>query len=131
MATSWLRPDSSKLVDLFLFSVFNIFYLEFLRRFFPGSGGAFIYIERKIFNSVGGFDEKVKYAEDSVLVKRLNKKGYKLRVLRDLKVYTSVRRLESEGRLKFLSRVLRLNLRFLFKGPIKKFDKFHYEYGKF
>jgi len=90
-----------------------------------------IYIERKIFNSVGGFDEKVKYAEDSVLVKRLNKKGYKLRVLRDLKVYTSVRRLESEGRLKFLSRVLRLNLRFLFKGPIKKFDKFHYEYGKF
>ncbi len=64
-----------------------------------------LYARRDIFDKVGGFDEKVRVGEDFELVQRIVKRGYKFKFLEKPKVYTSVRRLEKEGRRKFALRM--------------------------
>lgn len=128
--TSWFEPMSTKKRDKIIFRIFNV-YLEALKHISPGGAGAFIYVRKGSFKNVGGFSEDVVLAEDFDLIKRLDKKGCKYSLLRDPIIKVSVRRLNKEGRLYLISRMLRAELHIRLRGPIKDSKKIKYEFGKY
>ncbi|GIW69846.1 MAG: glycosyl transferase [Patescibacteria group bacterium] len=128
--SSWNVPISDKLVDEFLYWVFNRFYLETVKNRFPAAVGTFIYVKKSSFEAVGGFHEEVKLAEDFDLVRRMFKAGYKYALLKDPKIKFSVRRLEKEGRVQFVWKQIRAGFDYHLKGA-KALNKYKHEFGKF
>lgn len=129
--TSWNLPISKKLVDEFMFWAFNQLYLETVKNRFPAAVGTFMYVSKKAFDDVGGFSEEVTLAEDFDLVKQLFKRGYKYALLKDPKIKFSVRRLEKEGRVRFVWKNIRAAFYYHLKGSITSTKLFKHEFGKF
>ena len=65
---------------------------------FPG--GATFYIKKSLFNKIGGFDEKLNLAEDLEFSQKVIKTA-KIKWDKSLVCYTSMRRFETEGYLKW------------------------------
>ncbi len=65
-----------------------------------------LYIRRSMFEKVRGFDEQIRIWEDCNLIQRVNKARGKFIFLKHPKMYTSVRRLQKEGRLKMNAKSL-------------------------
>lgn len=107
VATAWLNPLSDKLIDKIIFGSFNIFYQETVKNFSPVGTGVFLYVHKAAFKAVHGFNEKLKIAEDYDLVRRLHQAKYKFELIRRPTIPYSVRRLNKEGRLHFLTNVLK------------------------
>ena len=128
--TSWFEPLSSKKRDKVIFRVFNV-YLEAIKFISPGGGGAFIYAKKGPFIKVGGFSEDIVFGEDFDLFKKMDKKGYKYKLVRNPLIKVSVRRLNKEGRLYYTTNLLKAELHRTFKGPIKDIKKIKYEFGKY
>ncbi len=86
---------------------------RFSRRF-NIAAGSFIYCERRAFEAVGGFSERVYASEEIWFSIRMHlwalRHGKRFRVIRDLPVVTSVRKLDwfSPARLLFSSLILML-----------------------
>lgn len=79
----------------------------------PGAVGAMIGITKDGFTKVGGFDEKMGFAEDWDLVKRCFAKGLSFKIFRDPKYTYSLRQLERGGRLRSLRRLANVYLKYL------------------
>ncbi len=105
----------------------NIILLS-LQYFDPYCTGAFLLCKKGFFNRIGGFNERLKQAEDHDFVKRSIKIG-KFRVLRK-GILISMRRFEKEGRFNVLKKYAQIELYRKIKGDIDK-DIFEYEYGRF
>lgn len=99
--------EITNLLEQFLFFLSNVVLfslIEFLARTILRLGGPVyggnVIVREEAFKRINGFDEKFDfYGEDINLAKRLMKEG-EVRFNSSLWVYSSVRRLESEGRLK-------------------------------
>ena len=128
--TSWFEPLSLMKRDRIMFRVFNI-YLEAIKFISPGGGGAFIYAKRKPFLKVGGFSEEIVLGEDFDLIKRMDKKGYKYKLVRKPRIKVSVRRLNKEGRLHYATNLIKAEIHARMKGPLKDNKKYKYEFGKY
>jgi glycosyltransferase involved in cell wall biosynthesis len=103
----FMRPDEKRLVFRIFYFFNNLFI--FLSQFFkPGANGAFMMIERNLFNEVGGFDPEVKWAEDAEFFRRVKDVYSNNRVYPNLVVTTSTRRFHSEGVLSYSLRVLEM-----------------------
>ncbi len=96
----------------------------------PVAVGINLFCTRSVFEGLGGFNERIKVGEDIELVERFAKHGVTYEVLEDPEIYTSVRRLRKEGRIRF---VLMMINSFIFnhvygyrKNPMSK----DYEFGK-
>jgi glycosyltransferase involved in cell wall biosynthesis len=129
LATCEFEPLSTRVDDKLIYS-FACAYVKTLQFIEPVSLGWCIFSTKKVHEAIGGFDESRHVGEDYDYVARASKKGFYLKVLKRGKVYTSVRRLEEEGRLKYyISSVKREVLRFMqVKGTKENSD---YEFGKF
>ncbi|MBI2593128.1 glycosyltransferase [Candidatus Daviesbacteria bacterium] len=96
----------------------------------PAAVGINIYCKRSVFEKLGGFDESIKVGEDIEMIGRFAKKGVLYEVLEEPKIYTSVRRLRKEGRIRLVLMMINsfINTRiFGYRGnPIVK----EYEFGK-
>lgn len=88
-----------------------------------------LYVKRSMFNKVGGFDEELAVAEDQELVHRIITTGGKLVFLKTVKSYTSTRRVEQEGRRKYVLKMLLYGLNILLHG--RKRSKVDYQFGNF
>lgn len=129
VAGCYLLPISNRLSYKIMFGIYNlwIFATQF---FYPNASGHAIICSKRLHKRVKGFDEGVMLSEDMDYAKRAGKHG-KFRILKRAKVFTSVRRFKSEGRLitglkLFLSAVYRL----LF-GEIKtNIFRYKYKYKK-
>ncbi len=93
--------------------------------FYPHASGFCIFVKKKVFDEIGGFDETVNVGEDHDLAWRISKKG-KFRVLKSVPVIASVRRFKKEG-------ILKLSLKYLYAeffriifGKVKR-PIYHYE----
>lgn len=128
--TSWFEPLSIKKRDKLIFRVFNV-YLEAIKFISPGGGGAFIYAKRKPFMKVGGFSEEIVLGEDFDLIKRMDKKGFKYKLVRKPSIKVSVRRLNKEGRFHYATNLIKAEIHARMKGPLKDNKKFKYEFGKY
>lgn len=102
-------------------------YAQFVKLFFPHAPGFCIFVRKKLHNLIGGFDEKVKLAEDHDYAHRAARRG-KFDILDSAKIPVSVRRFDRDGRLKIIIKYLLCELHILTKGSIKS-DIFNYQFG--
>ncbi len=131
-ASSWVLPMSRRLIDRIIFGLFNRLYLELAKHLVPGGAGAFLYVHKKAFGAVKGFDTSTNFGEDFDLVKRLHRLGFKYHLFRDPAIEFSVRRLDREGRLFFIYKMLRSGIYYHLHGTIHDPRVFmKNEFGKF
>jgi len=86
----------------------------------PFSAGGSIIIEKNFFEKIGGFDEDAYLAEDHNLIYKANLWGVKPKILPQVKIKFSLRRLKKEGELKLLYKYLYAAIYFITKGKVDK-----------
>jgi glycosyltransferase involved in cell wall biosynthesis len=120
--------SQSKKYKIF-FEAYNTYARMMQFTFRPISGGAFIFLTKRIFERIGGFDEQIKIGEDFNLIRR-SAKHAKFGMLKSVKIYVSARRIEKEKSLNYLTRNIRTEIYRSFKGEIRK-DIFKYDFGNY
>lgn len=76
----------------------------------PALYGSMLAVKKSIFVKVGGFNEKMKYKEDTELARKIYKKGYKYVILKNTYYEWSLRRFRKLGTVKTLQKYFLLNL---------------------
>jgi len=115
-ATTIYLPLSAKFLDKLLFHFYNML-ARILQYISPHAAGFCIFCRKDIFIKIGGFDEKIRFAEDHNLVSKSIRYG-KFRLLKGAPLYCDVRRLEKEGRLRTIIKYLVAGLHRFIKGEI-------------
>ncbi|MBI3051782.1 glycosyltransferase [Candidatus Woesearchaeota archaeon] len=129
-ATAPNIPLSKKAADKAIFAMFNR--LVRLSEFFvPSACGTFIYVRKRAFRSIGGFNEDAVWGEDIDLSRRLSRKGHRFAFLSDPKLYVSVRRLDKEGRLRCIKYFIKGMMHTYGREPVKDRAKLNYEFGHY
>src|SRR3989344_2081552 len=72
-AASFPLSPKGNIIDSFLFSLYN-FLARISQKFYPYASQV-IFIERKIHEAIGGFDEEIKIGEDHYYVRKAKKSG--------------------------------------------------------
>jgi len=91
--------------------------------------GGSIIIEKNLFSLIGGFDESLFISEDHELIQRVSKWGVITKFIKSGKVCFSLRRMEKEGEIKFLSKYFFAFIRrFISKKEIRE-KIFEYQMG--
>lgn len=126
VASCGVVPLSDKNIDIVLHGLVNA-YLNATQYFYPHAPGFCIIIKRSIHEQIGGFNEKLKLAEDHDYVKRAKKLG-KFRILKKAKILVSVRRLDSDGRINLSTKYVLVEVYRLLVGEIDT-DIFKYKFG--
>jgi len=128
LMTTWLLPDSHETIDE-LFVLLTNYAIELARytkkAILPGFN---IVVERNTFWAIGGFDERIKHAEDIDFAQKARKKGLSPRFLKEPLLTISLRRFRREGRIEVLRKYSKSLTYLLFKGPITR-DLFDYPMG--
>lgn len=94
----------------------------------PFSSGGSMIIQRDFFNLIGGFNEKLFIAEDHEIVRRARGFGVTAKMLRDVHIKLSLRRMQKEGRLDVFRKYLIASIHTLTRGEIDK-EIFSYDMG--
>ncbi len=128
MATCEFLPESDLQLDKIMFKLANL-HVKLNQTFNPRAAGFCIFITKRLFDRVGGFDESVKIAEDHDLVDRASK-FRALGFLNSVQLTVSIRRLEKEGRFSLVEKYLQVEMHLFTKGSIKE-DIIEYEFGNF
>ncbi|HOZ53174.1 MAG TPA: glycosyltransferase [bacterium] len=120
--------QSKKFFYRFYYSVYNS--LAFLAQYIkPLAVGAGIIIKKDLHNYIGGFDEKVFIGEDQIYCEQAAKKE-KFRLIKNTKIFFSIRRFEKVGRWKMFGNLVYSVLYVLIFGPIRK-KIINYDFGDF
>jgi hypothetical protein len=77
----------------------------------PSAPGCLMGIKKEVFDKVGGFSEKIEFAEDRDLVRRCYRQGYNFRFYFKPKYSMSLRRVERIGILKHLYLFILVNIK--------------------
>jgi glycosyltransferase involved in cell wall biosynthesis len=91
-------------------------------------GAMGIMVKKEIFNKVGGFDEKIKLAEDHYFVRQASEIG-KFGIISSVKLFVSLRRFRQDGYIRTLSKYLLTEL-YMLSGKPPKYD-FNYKFGHY
>lgn len=119
--TAWTRPDSEEPADATIALLGNMYIEGALLVKRSLAPGAFMVVERSLFERVGGFDETQSFGEDYDLTQRITAQGTPLGVLRETLYAYSLRRIRREGKLKFFRLHARMTiLGFLSRQGFKK-----------
>jgi glycosyltransferase involved in cell wall biosynthesis len=128
VATCEFKPMSELQLDRILFQLANLT-VKLNQSWNPRAAGFCIFITKRLFERIGGFDETVVIAEDHNLVERATK--YRpLHFLTSTYLTVSIRRLEKEGRFSLIEKYFHVEMHLLTKGSIRK-DIIEYEFGSF
>jgi glycosyltransferase involved in cell wall biosynthesis len=92
-------PMTPSLLIHLMYRVYNQFSISSIKFGRPQISGMFMVTKRKIFDSVGGFNENLKILEDFDFSEKVSKLG-KVKMITSVFVLTSPRRLEKWGKLK-------------------------------
>lgn len=112
-----LVPMSDNIFDNLIHDIYN-FWQKIMQGIDPYMSGAGMFVRKKVFFELDGFDENLIVAEDHAFARKSKKRGYKFGILKR-KIFLDLRRIKKEGRIVFISKLLF----FLFKrffGEIKK-----------
>jgi glycosyltransferase involved in cell wall biosynthesis len=129
-----LKNENKQLSDKLLFQFANGFitFSKLMNK--PISAGGCLFVDKKVFTALKGFNEKLLFSEDHDLVQRIFKKGYIAEIAKDISVVFSSRRIDKEGKLLFISKMLYIYFYQLFnikvKDPIVSYEMGggHYNY---
>ena len=111
--------------------VFNFFYnypLKILENKWA-HGAMGILVKKWLHQKIGGFDEKIKIAEDHHYVQRISKIG-KFGMIKSSKIFVSLRRIKKEGWVRIGLKYSFAELHMKFKGPIRK-ELFQYKFNHY
>ncbi|MDR2900498.1 MAG: glycosyltransferase [Treponema sp.] len=129
LATCEIKPLSDLRLDRVIHRMINLAVILSLW-LDPKAFGFCIFVSKRLFNRVGGFDETIFVAEDNDFVKRAS--AYRnLRYLVSAYIMVSVRRFEKEGRFAYMKKGVKLNVYRTFKGEIHNDKVVKYEFGAF
>ena len=128
LATCSFYPLSDLRLDKVLFAFANLT-VKMNANGNPRAAGFCIFITKRLFERIGGFDESLRLAEDHDLVERAAK-FRPLHVLKSTSLKVSVRRLEKEGRFSLIQKYFQVEMHLLTKGKVKE-DIVEYEFGNF
>ena len=120
--TTPVKPISDKIIDKIFFSLYN-FWSILMSKISPHCAGCSIFVKKSVFKKLNGFNEKVVFAENLDFSRRAKKYGF---VNLPAGIYTSVRRMDKDGRLKFMSKYIFAELYRLFYKEINN-SLFEYE----
>jgi len=128
LATCEFRPLSNLYIDKVMhdFANSSIKLSQFNN---PHAPGFCIFVTKRLFDRVSGFDETIKLAEDHDFVKRASKVR-PLRTLNKVKIYVSVRRLRKEGRLVLIGKYAKAEYFRMTRGELRD-DSVEYEFANF
>ncbi len=126
--TTWIRPDSDKKADSVLCNFYNIALEISKTTAKPVIGGFVMVVKKSAFQKVGGFNEKLRMAEDHELARQLHRLQYRLQILRDPKTTISFRRFRREGTLALLRKYAIAGRKYFLEGPITQ-ELFDYPMG--
>ena len=126
IATCLPVPISTKKIDHAFHDFFNV-YIKFLGAMMPHTPGFCIMVRRDIHERIGGFDEKIKLAEDHDYASQAVKHG-KFGVLKSRKIPVSIRRFAKDGHVKIAMKYIFCELHRMTLGSVKS-DIFHYKFG--
>ncbi|NOR85368.1 glycosyltransferase [archaeon] len=117
-----------KIKDIPANIVMNLYYKahSYINPIVPGF---FIFVEKNLFDSVGGFDEEMNITEDVDFVRRAYKKQAEFKMLNQY-IYFSNRRFEQEGRLKLYALYIYLNFRDILPDLFTKIN-IDYKFGHY
>lgn len=128
LATCAFHPISDLRLDKLLFAFANLS-VKLNQNSNPRAAGFCIFITRRLFERIRGFDETLRLAEDHDLVDRASK-FRPLHVLTSTSLNVSVRRLAKEGRFSLIEKYFQVEMHLLTKGKVKE-DIVEYEFGNF
>jgi glycosyltransferase involved in cell wall biosynthesis len=129
LATCEIKPLSDYRLDRVIHRMMNLAVILNLW-LDPKAFGFCIFVTRRLFFRVNGFDETIYVAEDNDFVKRAS--IYRtLRFLTSAHILVSVRRFEKEGRFAYMNKGIKLNLYRAFKGEIYNDEVVKYEFDAF
>ena len=129
LATCEIRPLSDFRLDRVLHRMINLAVLLNLR-LDPKAFGFCIFVTKRLFRRINGFDESIYVAEDNDFVKRASEFCY-LRYLSSAYIMVSIRRFEKEGRFAYMKKGIKLNLYRTFRGEIRSDEVVKYEFDSF
>ena len=129
VASCFIYPDDESDKDYKVMFDFYNGYVSSAQYFNPGALGSFIMSTRRIYERIGGFDERIKLGEDYDYIKRASKLS-KFRILKNVNVQISTRRIDKEGVLKYLTRNFSSEIYRFFVGEITE-DIFDYEFANY
>jgi glycosyltransferase involved in cell wall biosynthesis len=128
LATCEFLPDSDLRLDKVMFRAANLT-VKVNQYLNPRAAGFCIFITKRLFQRIGGFDEAVKLAEDHDLVTRAAL-FRPLRMLESITLSVSIRRLRKEGRFSLIGKYIQVETHLLLKGKVTD-DIIEYEFGNF
>lgn len=128
-----LLPISAKIIDHIMHFISNQ-YLKIMQYIKPMGGGACIFVKKKLFEKVRGFDETLIMGEDHNFIEKCNKFD-KFRFC-NIPLLISVRRFETDGRINIMYKYfVHTMYRWITGKEIKIGDKrkvfqYHFEHKK-
>jgi glycosyltransferase involved in cell wall biosynthesis len=129
LATCEIKPLSDYQLDRIIHGLMNLAVILNLW-IDPKAFGFCIFVTKRLFNRVGGFDETIYVAEDNDFVKRASV-FRQLRFLNSAYIKVSIRRFEKEGRFAYMKKGIKLNLYRAFMGEIRNDEVVKYEFDAF
>jgi glycosyltransferase involved in cell wall biosynthesis len=104
-----IHPISNKTKDKLLHQAYNLFQ-NLTNKIDPLIPGACIFVKSDVFKKLKGFDEKIIIAEDHAFARKAKKNNFKVRLLKK-HIFADTRRLEKDGRKKFIINMVLLWLK--------------------
>ncbi len=102
---------------------------KILKKIFP-MGAMGIMVRKDIFNKVGGFDPKIKLAEDIYFVQQAAKLG-EFDIIKGISLYMPTRRFDKDGYFRTGGKYLLCGLHMIFLGPVKSGRIFDYKFNHY
>ncbi len=128
IATFPIIPLSEKRGPKIVFNFFYNYPLKVLEdKWAHGAMG--ILVKKWLHQKIGGFDEKIKIAEDHHYVQRASKIG-KFGMIKSSRIFVSLRRIKKEGWVRTGLKYTFAELHMKFKGPIRK-EIFQYKFNHY
>jgi glycosyltransferase involved in cell wall biosynthesis len=125
-ATCPVDPMSEKAIDKVMHEAFNYF-MWVTQAVVPHAPGFCIFAKKSVHESIKGFDEEIKLAEDHDYVRRAAK-FEKFGLLKSAKIPVSVRRFDRDGRFNVAMKYLMCEVYLRTRGNVKS-DVFNYTFG--
>lgn len=119
---------SKDLRDIILFKAWDVTN-RLMKPLWPVATTMNLYVNRQMFQKVGGFDEEVRIWEDCNLIQRIVKLDGKFIFLNKPKMYTSVRRFKKEGRIRMTLKTFQAITQIAMYGY--RDIRVNYEFGHF
>lgn len=123
-----LSPQKSSYQDQVIFKITNMIVRLSQSTPKPLSSSGSMILDKDVFERIGGFKEKLFIAEDHEIVLRARKFKYSIKVLKNVNIAYSLRRIEREGRWTLFRKYLVSTLHLMTKGEIEK-KIYDYEMG--